>query len=82
MKKLKNHQCARRKYRFDIVGHKKALKIWWDSPFKCSNMLQTESYFRGTQAAKPAPRNKNNYEGYNFDQRRSSIDSYKDNSSS
>ncbi len=23
-----------RKYRFDIVGHKKALKIWWDSPFK------------------------------------------------
>ncbi len=28
------------------------------------------------------PRNKNMYEGYKFDQRRSSIDSYKDNSSS
>ncbi len=34
MKKFKNHQRPRRKYRFDIVGHKKALKIWWDSPFK------------------------------------------------
>ncbi len=33
MKKFKNHQRPRRKYRFDIVGHKKALKIWWDSPF-------------------------------------------------
>ncbi len=30
MKKIKNHQRPRRKYRFDIVGHKKA---WWDSPF-------------------------------------------------
>ncbi len=36
MKKFKNHQRPRRKYRFDIVGHKKALKIWWDSPFKLS----------------------------------------------
>ncbi len=34
MKKFKNHQRPRRKYSFDIVGHKKALKIWWDSPFK------------------------------------------------
>ncbi len=34
MKKFKNHQRPRIKYRFDIVGHKKALKIWWDSPFK------------------------------------------------
>jgi hypothetical protein len=34
MKKFKNHQCPRRKYRFDIIGHKNALKIWWDSPFK------------------------------------------------
>jgi hypothetical protein len=34
MKKFKNHQRPRRKYRFYIVGHKKALKIWWDSPFK------------------------------------------------
>ncbi len=34
MKKFKNHQRPLRKYRFDIVGHKKALKIWWDSPFK------------------------------------------------
>ncbi len=34
MKKIKNHQRPRRKYRFNIVGHKKALKIWWDSPFK------------------------------------------------
>jgi hypothetical protein len=33
MKKFKNHQRPRRKYRFYIVGHKKALKIWWDSPF-------------------------------------------------
>jgi hypothetical protein len=33
MKKFKNHQLPRRKYRFDIVGHKKALKIWWDNPF-------------------------------------------------
>jgi hypothetical protein len=36
MKKFKNHQRPRRKYRFDIIGHKKALKIWWDSPFKGS----------------------------------------------
>ncbi len=34
MKKFKNHQRPRRKYRFNVVGHKKALKIWWDSPFK------------------------------------------------
>ncbi len=34
MKKFKNHQRPRRKYRFNIVGHKKALKIWSDSPFK------------------------------------------------
>jgi hypothetical protein len=34
MKKFKNHQRPRRKYIFDIVGHNKALKIWWDSPFK------------------------------------------------
>jgi hypothetical protein len=34
MKQFKNHQRPRRKYRFDIVGHKKALKIWYDSPFK------------------------------------------------
>ncbi len=34
MKKFKNHQHPRRKYRFDIVGHKKALKFWCDSPFK------------------------------------------------
>jgi hypothetical protein len=33
MKKFKNHQRPIRKYRFDIVGHNKALKIWWDSPF-------------------------------------------------
>jgi hypothetical protein len=26
MKKLKNHQRPRRKYKFDIVGHKKSLK--------------------------------------------------------
>jgi hypothetical protein len=34
MKKFKNHQRPRREYRFDIVGHKKALKIWWDGTFK------------------------------------------------
>jgi hypothetical protein len=33
MKKFKIHQRPRRKYIFYIVGHKKALKIWWDSPF-------------------------------------------------
>jgi hypothetical protein len=33
MKKFKNHQRPRRKYKFGIVGHKKALQIWWDSPF-------------------------------------------------
>ncbi len=26
MKKFKNHQRPRRKYRFDIIGHKKSLK--------------------------------------------------------
>jgi hypothetical protein len=46
MKKFKNHQRPRIKYRFDIVGHKKALKIWWDSPFKCMVRLYyvSESY--------------------------------------
>ncbi len=39
MKKFKNRQRPRRKYRFDIVGHKKALKIWWDSPFKGSGEI-------------------------------------------
>ncbi len=39
MKKFKNHQHPGRKYRFDIVGHKKALKIWWDNPFKCCKYL-------------------------------------------
>ncbi len=34
MKKFKNRQRPRRKYIFDILGHKKALKISWDSPFK------------------------------------------------
>jgi hypothetical protein len=34
LKIFENHQHPRRKYRFDIVGHKKALKIWCDSPFK------------------------------------------------
>ncbi len=34
MKKYQNHQRPRRKYRFDIVGHKKAFKIWWDSTIK------------------------------------------------
>jgi hypothetical protein len=29
--KMKNHQRPRREYRFDIVDHKKALTIWWDS---------------------------------------------------
>ncbi len=33
MKKCKNHQRPRREYRFDIVDHKKAWKIWWDSTF-------------------------------------------------
>jgi hypothetical protein len=40
MKKFKNLQRPRRKYRFNIVGHKKALKIWWDSPFKPNTHLQ------------------------------------------
>jgi hypothetical protein len=39
MKKFKNHQRPRRKYRFDIVGHKKALKIWRESPFKRTKFL-------------------------------------------
>ncbi len=34
MKKFQNHQCPHQKCRFDIVGHKKAYKIWCDSPFK------------------------------------------------
>jgi hypothetical protein len=33
MKKFQNHQRPRRKYKFDIIGHKKTLKIRWDSPF-------------------------------------------------
>ncbi len=36
MKKFKNHQSPRRKYRFDILDNKKALKIWWDSSFKAA----------------------------------------------
>ncbi len=43
MKKFKNHQRPCRKYRFDIVGHKKALKIWWDSPFKVD--LQKDQFW-------------------------------------
>jgi hypothetical protein len=34
MKIFKKHRRPRREYRFDIVDHKKALKIWRDSPFK------------------------------------------------
>jgi hypothetical protein len=34
MKKFKNHQRPRRKYRFDIVGHKKALKSGETVPLK------------------------------------------------
>ncbi len=34
MKKFKNLSRPHRKYIFNTVGHKKALKIWWDSPFK------------------------------------------------
>ncbi len=41
MKKFKNHQRPRRKYRFDIIGHEKALKIWWDSPFNSFPMELT-----------------------------------------
>ncbi len=41
MKKFINHQRPCRKYRFDIVGHKKALKIWWDSPFKVAICWET-----------------------------------------
>jgi hypothetical protein len=37
MNNFKNRQRPRRKYRFDIVGHKKALKIWCDSPFNKRN---------------------------------------------
>jgi hypothetical protein len=37
MKKFKNHQRPRREYRFEIVDHKKALKIWRDSPFNARN---------------------------------------------
>jgi hypothetical protein len=40
MKKIKNHQRPRRKYRFNFVGHKKAIKIWWDSPFKQDIILR------------------------------------------
>lgn len=36
MIKFKNHLRALRKYRFDIAGNKKALKIWCDSPFNCN----------------------------------------------
>ncbi len=41
MKKFKNHQCPCRKYRFDIVGHKKALKIWGDSLFNARIMCKS-----------------------------------------
>ncbi len=48
MKKFKNHQRPRRKYRFDIVDNKKALKIWWDSPFIASETyLLASSLFLG-----------------------------------
>ncbi len=42
-KNLNNRQYPRSKYRFYIVGHKKALKIWCDSPFKKA-MQQYGSY--------------------------------------
>ncbi len=40
MKKFKNLQRPRRNYRFNIVGHKKAFKIWWDSPFNVPLILK------------------------------------------
>ena len=43
MKKFKNHQRKRRKYRFNIGGHKKALKICETVPLSClgaSKLLQ------------------------------------------
>ncbi len=42
MKKFKIHQRPRRKYRFNIVGHKKALKIWRDSPFNVDVIYSPE----------------------------------------
>ncbi len=39
MKNFKNHQRPCRKYRFDILGHKKALQIWWDSTFNKKNVF-------------------------------------------
>ncbi len=47
MEKFKNYQRPRRKYRFNIVGHKKALQIWRDSPFK------TSKYWRGLPIIPP-----------------------------
>jgi hypothetical protein len=40
MNNFRNHQRPRREYRFDIVDHEKALKIWRDSTFKrnCSTV--------------------------------------------
>ncbi len=35
MKKYKNYQRPRRKYRFNIVGHKKALKSGETVPLNC-----------------------------------------------
>jgi hypothetical protein len=46
MKKFKTHQRPRRKYRFDIVGNKKALKIWWDSPFKALTIWIQDDFLR------------------------------------
>jgi hypothetical protein len=48
MKKFKNHQRPRRKYRFNIIGHKKALKIWWDSPFKTEEQLIDTGLIKGS----------------------------------
>ncbi len=43
MKKFKNHQRPRRKYRFDIVGNKKVLQIWRDSPIKIIIMIGSQN---------------------------------------
>ncbi len=40
MKKFKNHQRPRREYRFDILDHKKTLKIWRDSTFNLTRSLE------------------------------------------
>jgi hypothetical protein len=39
MKKFKDRQLPRRKYRFDIAGKKKALIIWCASTFKLFTFL-------------------------------------------